>query len=88
MKFEFQQNGIPYSREKEYKIPFKHIFLPRKFNADFVVYSKIILEVKGASAIVDDNIKQTLNYLTVSKLKLGIIVNFGESSLKYKRVVF
>lgn len=53
-----------------------------------MVFDKLILEVKGVSRIADEHIAQTLNYLKVSGNKLGLLVNFGESSLKYKRIVF
>ena len=87
IEYEFRKNSIPYEREKEYKIPYKEIVLKHSYNADFVVFDKIILEVKAVNGIIDDFIKQTLNYLSASKNKLGIIVNFGEDSLKYKRLV-
>ena len=61
--------------------------MSQKFYADFVVFDKIILEVKGIFGISDEHIAQTINYLKVSGNKLGLIVNFGELSLKYKRIV-
>jgi len=87
LEYEFKNNNILYDREREYKISYKEISLPHKYFADFVVYDKIILEIKAVSGIIDEFIKQTLNYLAASKCKLGIIVNFGEDSLKYKRIV-
>jgi len=88
LEFEFRQQNIPYEREKEFDIEYKTIILPHKYYADFVVYDKIILEVKAASGIIDEFIKQTLNYIKAVKFKLGILINFGEDSLKYKRLVF
>ena len=87
LEYEFNQANIPYEREKEYELNYKGIFLPHKFYADFVVYDKIILEVKRISGIVDEHIAQTLNYLKVSKCKLGLLVNFGQVSLQYKRIL-
>ncbi len=87
MEYEFRKRKINYEREKEYKIEYKDIILPHKYFADFVVMDKIILEIKCANGIVDEFIKQTLNYLAVSKCKLGLIINFGKDSLEYKRVV-
>jgi len=84
----FRQNNIPYEREKEYDVVFRNVVLPHKFNADFVVYDKIILEVKAAVCLVNDNIAQTLNYLKVSENKLGLLVNFGRIKLEYKRLVY
>ena len=87
VEYEFKKNNILYVREKEYEISYKDIILPHKYYADFVVYDKIILEIKAVNGIIDEFIKQTLNYLSASKNKLRIIVNFGEDSLKYKRLV-
>jgi GxxExxY protein len=87
LEFEFKKYSIPYEREKEYSITYKEIVLPHKYFADFVVYDKIILEIKAVNGIADEFIKQTLNYLSVSKNKLGIIANFGEDSLKFQRIV-
>ncbi len=87
IEYELKLRNIPFEREKEFSIIYKNYTLPHKFYADFVVFDKIILEVKAVNGIVDEFVKQTLNYLAVSKCKLGLIVNFGEESLKYKRVV-
>ena len=77
----------PFERKKEYKISYKGVILPRKYNADFVVFDEIIFEVKAISLLTVSDTKQTLNYLASSKNKLGLLVNFGEDSLKYKRVI-
>ena len=87
LEYEFQIKGITYEREKNYRIAYKDIFLPRKYVADFVIYDKIIFEVKVISQLTVSDVKQTLNYLACSKNKLGLLVNFGEDSLKYKRVI-
>lgn len=87
IEYEFRLTNIPYLREKEYKIDYKGVILPHKFFADFVVYDDIILEVKAVNGIADEFTKLMLNYLATSKCRLGIIVNFGEDSLKYKRLV-
>ncbi|MFY8182126.1 MAG: GxxExxY protein [Flavobacterium sp.] len=87
LEYEFGLNNIPFEREKEYRIQYKDIILPRKYNADFVVYDEIIFEVKAISQLTISDTKQTLNYLASSKNKLGLLVNFGEDSLKYKRII-
>jgi len=87
LEYEFRKAGIFYEREKLYEVNYKGIILPHKFQADFVVFDKIILEVKGVSALANEHIAQILNYLKVSGLKLGLLVNFGELRLTQKRVV-
>jgi GxxExxY protein len=51
-----------------------------------VVEEKIILEVKAVQSLTDAHSKQTLNYIAVAQLQLGILVNFGESYLSSKRI--
>ena len=87
LEYEFKINSIPFEREKEYKIQYKDIVLKRKYNADFVVFEEIIFEVKAISQLTISDTKQTLNYLASSKNKLGLLVNFGEDSVKYKRII-
>ncbi len=87
LEYEFKINSIPYEREKIYEIEYKDIILPRKYVADFVVYNEIIFEVKAISQLTNSDIRQTLNYLASSKNKLGLLSNFGEDSLKYKRII-
>lgn len=81
------QNAICYEREKEYPVYFRGILLRHKFWADFVVYNKIILELKCVTFLTDEHIAQTINYLKVSGNKLGLLVNFGRGKLEYKRLV-
>jgi len=88
LEIEFTSVDIPYQRERPYTIAYKGKVLPRKNFADFVVFGSIILEVKAVPFIVNPFVYQTINYLKASGIKLGIIVNFGEKSLVYKRVLF
>lgn len=87
LELEFSWAKVPYTREKSFVIDYKGIILKRFYNADFVLYDKIIVEVKSQSLIIDANYKQAINYLAVSNLKVGLILNFGEDSLTFHRVI-
>ena len=87
LELEFKNAKIEYSREKEYAVNYKGIILSHKFYADFVIFDKIILEVKGKNKIADEDIAQCINYLKVSGNNLALLVNFGEPKLNYKRIV-
>ncbi|WP_299062638.1 GxxExxY protein [uncultured Polaribacter sp.] len=87
LEIEFINSNIKYSREKMFNISYKGNILPHKYKADFIINEKIILEIKAIQSLTSSHIKQTLNYLAVSKLKIGLLINFGEDSLKYKRVI-
>lgn len=84
---ELSRVGIPSSREKGYEISYKGAILPHFYYADFVVWDKILLEAKAVEGLTDSHVKQVLNYLAASKLRLGLLVNFGGDSLEWKRVV-
>lgn len=87
LEYEFKKNNIPYSRESKFNIEYKEIILPTYYFADFVIFDEIILEIKAIQELSSSEIKQTLNYLAASQNRLGLLVNFGEDSLKYKRII-
>jgi GxxExxY protein len=87
LEIELVKNKISYEREKPFKIEYEGVVLKHRFDADFFVYHSIILEIKAAVQFHPDNFKQTLNYLKASQVKLGILINFGEDQLKFKRIV-
>ena len=86
IEWELDDRIIHYEREKEYPVYYKKHLLRKKFNADFVVYNSIILEVKAKESISNEDIAQTINYLKLSGCRLGLIVNFGRSKLEVKRL--
>ncbi len=87
LEYEFKKRNIPYEKEKIFDIKYKDIVLDKKYKADFVVYGKIILEIKAVSTLTEGFKSQTLNYLKTTKFRLGILCNFGEESFKFKRLV-
>ena len=87
LEFEFRKSGIPFQREVMYSVDYKGTILPHKFFADFIVFDRIILEVKSSSGLNDIFVAQALNYLKVSKNRLALVINFGEEKLRYRRIV-
>jgi GxxExxY protein len=84
---ELSRAGIPFSRERPYAVSYKGVFLPRSYYADFIVWDKILFEAKAVEQLCDAHKKQVLNYLAASKIRLGLLVNFGGDSLEWKRIV-
>ena len=87
LEYEFKINNIPYQREKEFSVNYKETILKHKFYADFVVYDKIILEIKTVECFNNAHYNQCINYLKVSENELAFLVNFNLSSLEHKRIV-
>jgi GxxExxY protein len=87
LSHELALNEIPFEREKQYEITYKNKVLPRKYVCDFLVDNKVILEIKAQSLFSDANEGQLLNDLAASKIRPGLLINFGEKSLKFKRII-
>jgi len=87
LEIEFNKQEIQYSREEKFIITYNGIKLRHYYIADFVIENAIVLETKAIESLTKSHIKQTLNYLAASKLKLGLLINFGEDSLNYKRII-
>ncbi|MEE9408524.1 MAG: GxxExxY protein [Polaribacter sp.] len=62
IEYEFKNLEIPYTREKEYYVNYKDVILAHKLYADFVVFDKIILELKCVDSFHNKHISQCLNY--------------------------
>ena len=84
---EFIKHHIPYQREIKLDLFFDGEKLEKKFKADFICYDDIILEIKSVSFLHENFTRQTLNYLKATNKKLGLLINFGEKYLKYKRII-
>jgi GxxExxY protein len=84
---ELSPAGIPFYRERNYAVTYKGVILPHHYYADFVVWDNILFEAKAMEKLTDSHIKQVLNYLAASRLRIGLLVNFGGDALEWKRVI-
>ncbi|MDR1405578.1 MAG: GxxExxY protein [Prevotellaceae bacterium] len=80
--------NIPFEREKQLRIWYKGQELTKYYVADFVCYGCIIVETKALSALTNEHLSQVINYLKASKNEIGLLINFGQGSLAYKRVIY
>lgn len=88
LAIELDVRGIPFSRELELPVFYKGQQLGCKYKADFVCYESVIIETKALQAITGVEQAQLLNYLKATRLERGLIINFGKSSLEFKRMIF
>ncbi|MCW3786752.1 GxxExxY protein [Plebeiibacterium sediminum] len=87
LEMEFEKQNIPFERQKKLTIIYEGKALRKYYVADFVCYGKIILEIKAVNGFYRDQFNQTGNYLRAINYKLGLLVNFGTSSLTHKRIL-
>lgn len=86
LAIEFDLRQIPHERQKPIEVFYKNR-LAKEFVCDFIVYDKIIVELKAIKKISDIERAQVLNYLKATGLHLGLILNFRSSSLEIKRLI-
>jgi len=87
LEIEFKHSGIPFVHECPFSLVYRNTPLQSKYCADFVCYSEVIVELKAVDQLTDKHTAQTINYLKVSGLHRGLLVNFGSTSLEFKRIV-
>lgn len=79
--------NIPFEQQKKLPIYYDGEPLGTFFIADFVCYDNVLLEIKAVPVIQDQMNQQVVNYLKSSNIEVGLLINFGEQSLKWKRFV-
>lgn len=89
LEIEMTNRAIPFVSKPQLKIQFKDRLITKTYEADFLCYNKIILEIKATSTLIDDHTAQLLNYLNATKKPLGLLANFGQHpKLQHKRIAF
>lgn len=74
---ELRINDIPYVAQPELRLVYKEEQLEQTYKPDFICYDKIIVELKVVKEIAPEHQAQLINYLKATKMKLGLLVNFG-----------
>ena len=82
---EFILQDIPYEREKQLPVFYKGKKLNTFYRVDFFCYQEISVELKALPALSGTEESQIINYLKASETPVGLLANFGSSSLEYKR---
>jgi len=84
---EFKKCKIPFENEKKLELYYEGEKLNKYFKVDFLCYNSIIVEIKSKNRLLKIDEQQTINYLKATNNEVGLLVNFGEGSLKYKRFI-
>jgi GxxExxY protein len=86
---ELTKRGLNVERQKPLPVLWDGIKLDIGFRSDLIVNEKVILEIKSIEQITDIHAKQVLTYLKITKMKLGLLINFNVPIIKFgiKRVV-
>ena len=86
LKIKLQQVGFNYEAEKEFNVTFEGVIVG-KFRCDLLVEEKVIVELKSVTGYQPKLFQsQLISYLKASKIKTGLLINFGNSSCEVKRI--
>jgi GxxExxY protein len=77
MEIELRLQGVPYVQKKSLALEYKSCPLLSTYTPDFICHEKIVLELKAVTGLTDEHRAQVQNYLKATRLKLGLLVNFG-----------
>ncbi|WP_339864939.1 GxxExxY protein [uncultured Algoriphagus sp.] len=89
LAIKLQNLGLHVEVEKNMPILIDGISIDLGYKIDLLIEDKLVIELKSVKEISDVHVAQTINYLKMGKYKLGLIINFNVSKLKYgiKRVI-
>ena len=79
-----RENDIPFEREKHLSLVYHGVLLQHDFFYDFLCYGVIGIELKATAELTGEHESQLINYLHVGHHYLGLLLNFGTTSLQYK----
>ncbi len=85
---EFEYLSIPYKREVRLPVYYRGVLLKSYYQADFICFGSVIVELKALQCLSSVAEAQVLNYLKAANMHRALLLNFGTQSLQYKRLVF
>ena len=86
MVVEFMLKGIPYAQQPRYPITYKTVTVG-EFVPDLIAYDSVIVDAKVIDRITDLERGQMINYLKITGLKVGLIINFAKPRLEWERII-
>jgi GxxExxY protein len=88
LAIEFLERGISFEREAPCRVEYKGHPLRDDYKIDFICYGAVVLEVKARSVTGPADHAQVLSYLTSTRLRCGLLLNFGTAKLEHRRFIW
>jgi GxxExxY protein len=77
LELEFELQGLPFKPQADLILSYKRRPLKQKYSPDFLLFDKIVLEIKAVKELAKEHHAQVHNYLKATGYRLGLLVNFG-----------
>jgi len=88
LEIEFELQNIPFISKANLSLYYKKRKLKKFYVPDFIVFGDIVLEIKAQKMLSKDDEAQIINSLKSSRHEIGLLINFGETSLKFRRFIY
>ena len=82
---ELAEMGIDFSQQQEFPVHYRSRFIGSLI-PDLIVAGRVVVEIKVADDFSDAHASQIISYLRITKLQVGLLLNFKPASLKFKRM--
>jgi len=83
---DFQQQGIPYAQQPRFPVTYKSVNVG-EYIPDLIVFDKIIVDTKAIEQIGNNEKTQIINYLKITGLRVGLLLNFKHAKLEWERII-
>jgi GxxExxY protein len=87
LELELAARGVPFRRQVALEVSYKGQHLKCTYCADFICFDAIIVEIKALAKLTATEEAQIINYLKATGLEIGLLINFGDYSLGYRRFI-
>lgn len=88
LEWEFSDKEIPFQSQPAMQISYKGRILNKAYYPDFICFGDIVVELKALARLSSTEVAQLINYLKVTGMTTGLLLNFGAKSLEFKRMVY
>ncbi len=83
---EFGLAGIPFTQQSRYSVMYKGVQVA-EYVPDLIAFGSVIADTKVVEQITDFERGQMMNYLRITRLKVGLILNFKRAKLEWERII-
>jgi len=87
LEIELKLRNIPFISQPRLEIFYKEQKLKKYYVPDFIVYNEVVVEIKAEQSLSKVDEAQLINSLVISRHSTGLLLNFGEESLRYRRFI-
>ena len=88
LEIELKSGNIPFQAQRQLVVNYKNKSLEKRYEADFICYDKIVVEIKALDMLSTREEAQLLNYIKATGFRLGVLINFGSrTTLEWKRFI-